>query len=175
MATEIVERKLDDVYRQSGVRREADGTVEFSYKGRSYTIDLATENEKDFDDAIQPFLDAAEEVTGRRKAVPGKKVTPTAVSSSTPAKKRPAAKSNGTPTEATQTEVIREWARSQNLKISDRGRIADSIKAAYYAGHPAEAPVVAQSTVAPESRRQQPVVEESDYDEPLYDDDLFQA
>lgn len=176
MATEIVERKLDDVYRAKGVRKEADTTVEFSYKGRSFTIDLTKANEDDFDDAIQPFLDAATEVTGRRKPVPGKKAAPTAVSSPTAPKKRPAAKSNGT-----QTEAIREWARSQNLKVSDRGRIADSIKAAYYAGHPAETPVVIQPpAVAPEPR-QEAVVEESnpDFDyaedeEPLYDEDLFQ-
>jgi hypothetical protein len=176
MATEIVERKLDDVYRQSGVRKEADTTVEFSYKGRSFKIDLTTANEKDFDDAIQPFLDAAEEVTGRRKALPGKKLMPTAVSSSTAPKKRPATKPNGT-----QTEAIRDWARSQNLKVSDRGRIADSVKAAYYAGHPAETPVVTQPAAVPESRRQEAAVEETnpdfdygDSEEPLYDEDLFQ-
>jgi hypothetical protein len=129
LAVEIIEQRLDDLYKAQGVRRPADGTVEFAYKGRSFTIDLTAGNERDFDDAIEPFLEAATEVTGRRKGGTSKKPAPVAVAAP---KKKPTAKTSNTTTEA---DAIREWARGQGLHVSDRGRIADSVKAAYYVGH----------------------------------------
>jgi len=180
MAVEIIEQRLDDIYRSKGVRKPADTTVEFAYKGRQYSIDLTSGNEREFDDAIEPFLEAATEVTGRRKAGSVKKSTPPAASAA-PKKKAAAAKSNSTPTEA---DAIREWARGQGLQVSDRGRIADSVKAAYYAGHPksegARVPALSERTYPVEDKAtsadSEPEVEETQLDEgyeDLYDEDPY--
>jgi hypothetical protein len=170
MATEIVERKLDDVYRVKGVRKEADVTVEFAYKGRSFVIDLTKGNEAEFDDAIEPFLEAATEVTGRRKVGTIKKSAPPATSSAP--KKKAAVKSGGTPTEA---DAIREWARSQGLQVSDRGRIADSVKAAYYAGHPKPGVPAASLENNAVSAELEPEVEETEVEGDFdpYDEDPY--
>jgi len=173
MAVEIIEQRLDDLYRSKGVRKPADTTVEFAYKGRSFTIDLTSGNEREFDDAIEPFLEAATEVTGRRKAGSVKKSSPPPTAAIP--KRKTAAKSNGAPTEA---DAIREWARSQGLQVSDRGRIADSVKAAYYAGHPKPGLPAASLEQKAVSAELEPEVEENeldtdegqyDYDEDLYD------
>jgi hypothetical protein len=168
MAVEIVERRLDDIFKRGGVRKEADVTVEFAYKGRRYTIDLTTANEKEFDDAILPFLEAASEVTGRRKETPVRRAPST--SPAPTAKKKPNKAANN------DTEAIREWARAQGLKVSDRGRISNEIKTAYYAGHPKPQSAVASSASVDES--EEPHVEESAIDEgfdDLYDQDLYQS
>lgn len=173
MAVEIIEQRLDDLYRSKGVRKPADTTVEFAYKGRYFTIDLTSGNEREFDDAIEPFLEAATEVTGRRKGGSVKKSTPPATSAA-PKKKAAAAKSSGTPTEA---DAIREWARGQGLQVSDRGRIADSVKAAYYAGHPKPGGTPMPPRTLEESAVSadlEPEVEETQVDEDyegLYDED----
>jgi hypothetical protein len=170
MAVEIIEQRLDDIYRARGVRKPADVTLSFSYQGRDYTIDLTNANKADFDDAIQPFLDAATEVTGRRKGGSVKKPVP--VAPAVAPKKKPASKANTTATEA---DAIREWARKQNLQVSDRGRIADSVKAAYYAGHPKPSEAMPSRTLPVESQEPAELedggsgVEETDADfEELY-------
>lgn len=35
-------------------------------------------------------------------------------------------------------EVVREWAKSQGLRVGDKGRLADSVYAAYDEAHPAD-------------------------------------
>jgi len=39
---------------------EATQSVEFSFRGKSYTIDLNDANASDFDDAVAPYIAAAE-------------------------------------------------------------------------------------------------------------------
>lgn len=169
MVVELIEQRWDDIYRVQGIRKPAAGTTTFSYKGRDYTIDLTDANDKDFDDAILPFLEAATEVTGRRKGGSVKKSTPPAASAAP--KKKAAVKSSGTPTEA---DAIREWARSQGIQVSDRGRIADSVKASYYAGHPKPGVSIASLEAKSVSAELEPEVEETQVEgDYFYDDDPY--
>lgn len=83
-------------------------TVVFSFEGSSYEIDLSKKNRDAFAKALTPYLNAS------RKA--GK-----VQSRRSPAK----------PSE--DLDAIRTWASKNGHKVADRGRIAQSVKDAYYA------------------------------------------
>ena len=89
---------------------KADETVTFGFDGTGYEIDLSSKNAKKLRDAVAPYLGAA------RKA--GRVAT---------AKAR--GRSGGSPAAADreQNQAIREWAKKQGLKVSDRGRIPAEI------------------------------------------------
>lgn len=96
---------------------DLDGTegakpVEFSIGGDAYTIDLSAENEAKFRALLEPYIAKAERVGRRRSSTAG----------------RGAAK-------RTNNTEIRTWARANGYKVSDRGRIAADIVAAYEAAN----------------------------------------
>ena len=95
---------------------EADEQVEFAVDGRAYEIDLSTANSARLREALAPFISAARRAGGRRRS-----------SSSTPAA-RPS-------TDREQNQAIREWAQSQGMKISERGRIPSNVLEAYHQSH----------------------------------------
>lgn len=86
---------------------EDGGTQTFSLNGAAYEIDLSSANVEKLKDALAPFISA-----GRRVG----KATP-----------RRAGRSSG------DLNVIREWARANGYTVSDRGRVAADIVAAYRA------------------------------------------
>ena len=55
MAKQTVIHMTDDIDGS-----EATQTVEFSYRGKSYSIDLNDANASDFDDALAPYISAAD-------------------------------------------------------------------------------------------------------------------
>lgn len=90
---------------------KADETVSFAVDGVSYEIDLNSANAAKLRDALALWTGHARRVGGRRSA--GRK----------PSSGGP------TPTE------MREWATSQGLKVSQRGRVSAEIREAYLAAH----------------------------------------
>jgi hypothetical protein len=91
-------------------------TVAFSLDGATYEIDLSSKNANKLRESFAPYVDAARKSasrTGRRG--PGR---------------RSAARSSGT-----QTSDIRAWAKSQRIKVSERGRISGDVVAQYNAAH----------------------------------------
>ena len=87
-------------------------TVEFTYRGVSYAIDLTQEESAAFDEAMEPYTVHARRQGGRR--------------------------SRGAGTIRTDTDrlqAIREWGRSTGHKVSDRGRISQQLQDAYDAEH----------------------------------------
>ncbi|GAA3025991.1 histone-like nucleoid-structuring protein Lsr2 [Actinokineospora globicatena] len=94
---------------------QGDETVEFGLDGAAYQIDLSADNAEKLRDILADFVDRARR-SGGRKRVPGKVVT-------------------GRPRTATadreQNQAIREWARKQGMKVSDRGRIPTEVLDAY--------------------------------------------
>ena len=116
MGKRIVELLVSDM---SGEELEAGRgeSIEFSYRGREYTIDLTDGEADQFDAAIRPFLDAATPLGGRTSS--------TRRSHSQP--------SSGMTREELQN--IRAWARANGHPISDRGRIKSEIIDAYHAAH----------------------------------------
>lgn len=99
---------------------EAEETIEFGLDGVNYTIDLSGDNASGLRDGLAQFVHAAQRVGGRKKR----------------SAKREAPALNGTPRAQTpasreQTQAIREWARKNNYKVSDRGRIPGDIVEAF--------------------------------------------
>jgi hypothetical protein len=90
----------------------AEETVQFGLDGRQYEIDLSTANAEKLREALRPYAAA-----GRRPQ--GKPARATGIRSSV----------GGNP----ETAKIRAWAKENGYEISDRGRIHQSIKDAYYA------------------------------------------
>jgi len=87
----------------------ADETVTFALDGVAYEIDLTTANAARLRDALAPWVGSGRRVGGRARTA-----------------RRGAGRSSG----GRNTE-IREWARSNGYKVSDRGRIPAEVKAAF--------------------------------------------
>ncbi len=106
MAQKVLVTLVDDV---DGTKAEE--TVRFGLDGAQYEIDLSEGNAAKLRDAVRPFIAKA-----RR-----------AQSKQAPKQARPTGKSNP------DTAAIRQWARENGHQVSDRGRIHQSVKDAYYA------------------------------------------
>jgi Spy/CpxP family protein refolding chaperone len=92
--------------------REAQ-TVAFTFNGQRYEIDLGQKNRARLEKSLQPYMDA-----GRRTA----------------AQRRTAKAAPGTGPR-TDRAVVRAWATSQGLKVSERGRISAEVMSKYEAAH----------------------------------------
>lgn len=83
-------------------------TVSFGLDGVSYELDLSKKNAEAFRDSMATYVGSGRRVGGRRGRGRG-------------------------PRGGGETAAIREWARGQGLKVSDRGRIPADIVAKYEA------------------------------------------
>ncbi|MEV6110699.1 Lsr2 family protein [Streptomyces sp. NPDC051940] len=92
---------------------EADETVTFALDGKSYEIDLTTDNAEKLRSALEPFVKNGRR-TGGRSA--GRKV-------------RAAAGGDDL------TPKIRAWAKENDIEVNDRGRVPASVKEAYNKAH----------------------------------------
>ncbi|NED98862.1 histone-like nucleoid-structuring protein Lsr2 [Phytoactinopolyspora halotolerans] len=94
---------------------EAEETVSFGLDGTNYEIDLSKKNAAKLRDAISPFIASARKAGGSRRSRGGR-----------------GGRSSGGRSSA-DTAAVREWAREQGLKVSDRGRIPADILEKYEA------------------------------------------
>ena len=92
---------------------EAEETVQFALDGKDYEIDLSAGNAEKLRKALRPYA-AAGRKAGRTQA----RSTGARASKSDP-----------------DTAKIRAWAKENGHEVSDRGRIHQSVKDAYYAAH----------------------------------------
>lgn len=106
MARRTVQILVDDL--DGG---DASSSRAFSYEGIDYTIDLNEEHVAAFDAAIQPWIDAAQRVGGRRRT------------------------SGTTSTSSGRTKLIREWAVENGYTVSDRGRLSQEVQEAFAEAH----------------------------------------
>lgn len=87
-------------------------TVEFAFDGSSYSIDLSSANKERLAAALEPFIAKATRVgRGARSSAPTGR----------------ARRNNAAP--------IREWARENGYKVSERGRVPAPIVEAYEAAN----------------------------------------
>ena len=91
-------------------------TVEFAHKGVCYEIDLSAEHIAEMDESFAKWVAAARRVTGRAG--------------------RSQRRSSARAASVHDTAAIREWARGQEIAVSDRGRISSEIIERYYAENP---------------------------------------
>jgi Lsr2 len=97
-------------------------TVEFGLDGVSYEIDLSDDNAKRLRDALAGYVTHARRAGGRRRTSGGGAARRGGGAGARPSVDRE------------QNAAIREWARKQGMKISDRGRIPAEVLAAYHKG-----------------------------------------
>ncbi|NAZ73916.1 Lsr2 family protein [Kineococcus sp. T13] len=107
MARRVVENLIDDVDGS-----EAAETVVFAVDGVTHEIDLSEENARKLRESVQVFVNHARRVGGRR---PG----------------RPAASSVSA--DKIDNAAVRKWAEENGKKVSERGRIANSLIQEYLA------------------------------------------
>ncbi|MFD0775599.1 Lsr2 family protein [Streptomonospora algeriensis] len=94
----------------------ADESVEFGIDGKSYQIDLSSENAKELREVVSPYLQGARKVPqSGRKGQQGRKKT-----------------GGGSSRRAAE---IRSWAKQAGKQVNDRGRIPAEIVAEYEAAH----------------------------------------
>lgn len=92
----------------------AEHTVQFSLDGKDYEIDLSTTNAEKLREALRPFAAAGRKITRGG----GPRATRSRASGSGP-----------------DTAKIRAWAKENGYEVSDRGRIHQTVKDAYYAAN----------------------------------------
>lgn len=91
----------------------AEETITFTVDGKSYEIDLNTENAAAFRGELERYMTAGRRVGTMRRSP-----------------------SRGAAQRSSQeTAAIREWARANGHEVSDRGRISREVADAYAAAH----------------------------------------
>jgi hypothetical protein len=113
MARRIVHQLVDDI--DGTLLEVGEGeTVHFSLNGTAYEIDLTNSHAEELRDALAPYIEA-----GRRASAGGARAA-------APRRRAPRNSEIG---------EIREWARAEGLKVSERGRISADVMDAYRASH----------------------------------------
>ncbi len=98
---------------------EATETVTFGLDGSTYEIDLSDANAAALREALSGYVGHARKVTGG-----GRRARRSGGGSSSSA-----GSTNGN------TRDVREWAKSQGMEVSERGRISAEVQQAYDAAH----------------------------------------
>jgi hypothetical protein len=111
MAKKVQVSLIDDIDGSNAVE-----TVGFALDGTSYEIDLSRANAKKLRDGLSNYVAHARRA-GRVRASDGRRARGSARS------------------DREQTQAIREWARRNGHKVSDRGRVPASVLEAYNAAH----------------------------------------
>jgi hypothetical protein len=89
---------------------KADETLHFAFEGAEFEIDLSKVHADGMRAALDPYMSAGRKTGGRRR-------------------NRAAA------TDGDQIKDIRDWAKKQGLKVSDRGRVSADVREAYAKAH----------------------------------------
>ena len=106
MAQKIVTELIDDI---DGT--VADETVEFSYRGYSYEVDLSSKNIQKLDKALTSFIEHA-----RRTGRTGRQVKAASVTRI-----------------PSNSADVRAWAEAEGYEVPARGRIPNALREAYEA------------------------------------------
>ncbi len=96
---------------------EASQTVEFGYQGKTYKLDLNDRNAAELEEALAPYIAAAQRADGGRGrgGRRGKTRTPAA------SQQRSGDGRNY------DSKAVRQWAQSQGLEVPARGRIPGKV------------------------------------------------
>jgi hypothetical protein len=114
MAQKVIVETVDDLD-GSVISDGSGGTVAFSFQGKSYEIDLSSDNRDRLAAALDPYISKARPTgQGRRVATP----------------QRSSSSGGGN-----RLQEIREWARGNGYTVSDRGRISKEIQDAFEQAH----------------------------------------
>lgn len=104
-------------------------TIEFTWKGQSYRIDLTQKNADAFEAAVSKYVKAA--IPMRAPAATRAELRSTAT------RGRPATAAGSERAEKKEElAAMRAWWRGQGHEIADRGRIPQAVVDAYHAANP---------------------------------------
>ncbi|QBX54952.1 Lsr2 family protein [Nocardioides seonyuensis] len=95
---------------------EATQTVSFAIDGTSYEMDLNDANAASLREALAGYIGHARKVTGGTRRGSGRRTSSGSGSGGN-------------------TKAVREWAKSQGMEVSERGRISADVQQAYDAAH----------------------------------------
>jgi hypothetical protein len=122
MARTTVVQLIDDIDGS-----DADRSVDFSYKGKKYSLDLNQKNAADLDEVLAPYIAASEQAGGVRVTGAGAAARP----GTRPGRARRVKADSGVDPQA-----VRAWAAANGITQSPRGRIrADVLEQYRAAGH----------------------------------------
>jgi hypothetical protein len=93
---------------------EAAGTIAFSLEGASFEIDLSNAHAEELRSVLEPYMKAGRKTGGRKD---GRR------------------RSQGASADKEQIKAMRDWGKSQGLKVSDRGRVSADVREAYDKAH----------------------------------------
>jgi hypothetical protein len=105
---------------------EGSETVAFGLDGSSYEIDVCEQHAGELRDAFAAYVGAARRAGRAPAASPGRRPARTAG--------RGSGGANGSG-DRQRVQEIREWARSNGHKVSERGRLSAAVVSAYEAAH----------------------------------------
>ncbi|MEC4833731.1 Lsr2 family protein [Mycobacteroides chelonae] len=107
-------KKVNVTYVDDMDESPADGPVDFGIDGVSYEIDLSTKNAEKLRKLLQPWVDNARRVSGRRRTrVKGE------------------SRRGRATIDREQSAAIREWAAKNGHQVSSRGRIPEAVVEAF--------------------------------------------
>lgn len=110
MAQKTVVQLVDDL--DGSALADGQGkTVMFALEGVSYEIDLSQAHSDELTDALAPYVAAGRKVSGRGGS----------------------ARTSSSKSDPAELQKIRDWAKNNGHTVSDRGRIAASVRDAYNA------------------------------------------
>ena len=115
MAQRVQTILIDDI---SGEEISDGETINFTWRGVAYAIDLSSAHVTKFEKAINPFLKVARRDARRNSTTPQSQ-----------------SKRKTAHTDKEQLAKIREWAHEEGLTVSERGRIAYEVRDAYDRAH----------------------------------------
>lgn len=100
---------------------EGSETIAFGVDGSSYEIDVCDQHAGELRDAFAPFVGAARRA-GRAAVAPAQR-------------RGRGAGRTGAAADRQRTQEVREWARKNGHKVSERGRLSAVVVEAYEAAH----------------------------------------
>lgn len=121
VASRTITRLMDDISGKEIAEGQGE-TITFSIDGVTHEIDLDAKSAAKMRETFQFYVDHGRRVGGRRST------------GGAPS----AARSGGrtaTNRDPRQAKAIREWAKTNGVTVSERGRISSSVVAAYEAAH----------------------------------------
>lgn len=135
---ETIVRKLDDVEHKKGHKYDATHHgIELEFEGVRVSLDLGDANYGTIKEAVTPYLEAGQKISGRNASGGG--------STTRRSTRRSSGEGSGSRSSAKDDDQtsrfnreVRRWVREErpDLKISDKGRIADAVLAEYKREHP---------------------------------------
>lgn len=101
-------QKIETVFIDDLDGSHAESTVNFGVEGTNYEIDLSAGHAAELRAALEPYIQAGRKLSGGpRRASRGS--------------------TRGVAADGPRPSDVREWAKSQGLEVSDRGRVASEL------------------------------------------------